>query len=329
MAAKLTMTASQQKMAAALVKALTPTLGFNGACGAVGNMMAESRLNPSVSAMDTNKKMSGGLCQWNGPRFAALKAMASQQGKSWTNAGVQIAFLEKELSTGYKSTLSACRNASSAEAASVAWGQGFEKFAGYKDKGGAEHVKRQQYSKMIYNGIKGGTWNDDGLALAETEGSDGTIGEEGAGTEDTTVEPLQPDIDPSVYVAQGGELKYSQGSNRPSPNTDTFTNITGYGIDWENDDSLIVFEEDADYTEADTDAQGGNATQLKAAEKGKLPPTLSKKLESTIAIAEHSVFGTEKDLSEKFSAQEETEARANSSAFFGGETFDESNGYAV
>lgn len=276
--------ARQQKTAATLVSALKDTLGFEGACGAVGNMMAESGLNPGAFNANDRGKPSAGLCQWRAERFDKLKSMASSGGKSWQTLDVQVAYLKKELSTSYfASCRSGCSSATTPEKASEIWGQKFEKFAGYKDLGGREHTRRKKFSREIYNGIKNGKWTAENLGEKPAE------------------EPKEPEST-EVYVAEGGNNEYSGPSNTPSPDSGEFTNITGYGIDWENDDNLIVFEKEPDG--GDT-SNSSNFTPMTPKSPGTKPPTLSQKFSSSISISEHSVFATNQDVSEQYSISSE------------------------
>ena len=273
--------ASQQRTAATLVGTLQGILGLEGACGAVGNMMAESGLNPGSYHANDRGKPSAGLCQWRADRFEKLKSMASSGGKSWQRLDVQAAYLKKELNGPYKSCRIGCSSASTPERASEIWGQKFEKFAGYKDLGGREHTRRKKFSRQIYNGIKNGKWTAENL--------DEKLADEPEST--------------AVYVAEGGNNEYSGPSNTPSPNSGDFTNITGYGIDWENDDSLIVFEKEPDG--GDT-SNSSNFTPMTPKSPGTKPPTLSQKFSPSISISEHSVFATKEDVSEQYSTPEGT-----------------------
>lgn len=270
----------QQKTAATLVSALQGTLGLEGACGAVGNMMAESGLNPGAYNANDRGKPSAGLCQWRAERFDKLKSMASSGGKSWQSLDVQVAYLKKELSGPYKSCKSGCSSASTPEKASEIWGQKFEKFAGYKNLEGREHTRRKKFSREIYNGMKNGKWTAENL----------------------DEKPSDKPESSEVYVEEGGNNEYSGPSNTPSPNSGDFTNITGYGIDWENDDSLIVFEKEPDG--GDT-SNSSNFTPMTPKSPGTKPPTLSQKFGSSISLSEHSVFATTKDVSEQYSISED------------------------
>lgn len=283
------LTSNQQKTAASLVKALEPTLGFAGACGAVGNMMAESGLNPAKINPNDKGKESAGLCQWRANRLTSLRKMASDKGQSWQSQSVQLAYLNKELSSNYRNVLSGCKSSSTPEQASEIWGDKFEVFSGHLDYNGPEHTKRKRYAREIYNGIKNGNWVAENL---EEENS------------------FNPSLDPNVYVAEGGNLEYSGPSNTPSPNSSDFQNITGFGIDWENDDSLIVFEKEAGSNEEPS----SDFTPMQKTTAGKKPPTLSQKFKPSISISEHSVFATEEDISEQHNIAEGASTSDNDSS---------------
>ena len=179
--------ASQQRTAATLVGTLQGILGLEGACGAVGNMMAESGLNPGSYHANDRGKPSAGLCQWRADRFEKLKSMASSGGKSWQRLDVQVAYLKKELNGSYASCKSGCSSASTPERASEIWGQKFEKFAGYNNLSGREHTRRKKFSREIYNGIKNGKWTAENLDEKPADEPEST----------------------AVYVAEGGNNEYS------------------------------------------------------------------------------------------------------------------------
>lgn len=65
-----------------------------GAAGVVGNLMAESSLNPSI----TNGIGAFGLAQWYQGRKTALDQYAASLGKDPTDPTVQLGFLMQELS---------------------------------------------------------------------------------------------------------------------------------------------------------------------------------------------------------------------------------------
>lgn len=269
--------ASQQRTAAILVGSLQGLLGLEGACGAVGNMMAESGLSPGAYNANDRGKPSAGLCQWRAERFDKMKSMAASGGKSWQSLDVQVAYLKKELNGPYASCRSGCSSASTPERASEIWGQKFEKFAGYKDLGGREHTRRKKFSREIYNGIKNGKWTSKNLEEEQEQEPEST----------------------KVYVAEGGNNEYSGPSNTPSPDSGEFANITGYGVDWENDDSLIVFEKEPDG--GDNASNSSNFTPMTPKSPGTKPPTLSQKFSPSISISEHSVFATKQDISDQHS----------------------------
>lgn len=66
--------------------------------GILGNLYQESRFDPSC------KQYGGGpgrgLAQWGGSRLAELRSFAKSQGKSSTDLGVQLAFIDKEMREG-------------------------------------------------------------------------------------------------------------------------------------------------------------------------------------------------------------------------------------
>lgn len=103
------------------------------AAGIVGNLMAESGLNPSSNAPDTNGLHAGGLASWNGPLWERLHKFAAQQGKNWNNIDLQLDYLWSLLndnSPQMKDVRERLARAKTPYDASDAWAY-YEKYAGY------------------------------------------------------------------------------------------------------------------------------------------------------------------------------------------------------
>lgn len=68
--------------------------GFSeqAAAGACGNIWQECHFDPTLS---------GGLIQWQDSRFEGLKKLAESMGTTWQDTDAQIAFMLKELDSGY------------------------------------------------------------------------------------------------------------------------------------------------------------------------------------------------------------------------------------
>lgn len=80
-------------------------LGFNSAaaCGVMSNIEHESSFNSARVARDSNGKLSGGLCMWNGSRFQNLKNFCNRNGYNYLSIEGQMKFLHHELnSNGYR-----------------------------------------------------------------------------------------------------------------------------------------------------------------------------------------------------------------------------------
>lgn len=75
---------------------LTDTLQLNTATasGILANIYQESGFEPTASCIDTNQKISYGICQWNGPRYEALQAFCNQNGYAYDSLSGQLAYLE-------------------------------------------------------------------------------------------------------------------------------------------------------------------------------------------------------------------------------------------
>ena len=103
--------------------------GFSSAqtAGIMGNAFAESSLNPTVEITDTNKLPSGGLFQWNGPRFSALKNYSTKIGKDYKTVEAQLAYLTTE--PDYKNAKQAILKSDKVDDATFAWANLFERCA--------------------------------------------------------------------------------------------------------------------------------------------------------------------------------------------------------
>jgi hypothetical protein len=103
--------------------------GFSSAqtAGIMGNAFAESSLNPTVEITDTNGLPSGGLFQWNGPRFSALKNYSTKTGKDYKTVEAQLAYLTTE--SDYKNTKQAILKSNRVDDATFAWANLFERCA--------------------------------------------------------------------------------------------------------------------------------------------------------------------------------------------------------
>jgi hypothetical protein len=86
------------------------------AAAVVGNLRQESGL---ISNNMNTKEGSYGLMQWRGDRFDALQQYAQQQGKPWTDPGVQADFIGHELNTTEKGNAAAFRSATDVQGANA------------------------------------------------------------------------------------------------------------------------------------------------------------------------------------------------------------------
>ena len=160
-------------------------LSNHGAAGLMGNLFAESRLNPKnledlcerrlkeaekpyctdetyTAAVDSGeisreeflhplpKKQYGyGLAQWTSSgRKAGLYDLAKSRGVSIGDLEMQLDFLAQELSTSYKSVLAVLKSATSVRAASDAVLIDFER---PKNQGEAVKKKRAEYGQKYYD----------------------------------------------------------------------------------------------------------------------------------------------------------------------------------
>lgn len=97
----LSASASTSNNKSEIFKQLISELDINpaAACGIMANMEHESKFDPTVVIVDTNGRLSGGLCQWNGGRFSNLQSFCSRNGYNYLSIEGQIAFLHHELSS--------------------------------------------------------------------------------------------------------------------------------------------------------------------------------------------------------------------------------------
>ena len=130
------------------------------AAGMVGNLLAESDLNPNSINENDLGNISGGIAQWRGSNFARLKAYAKSQGKSWNDLDLQIDFLNNSIDSDVLDRLSKSKDA---HQASEAWAY-YEKYAGYdgttktakkakwsQNRINEEHNKRSKYSNYVFD----------------------------------------------------------------------------------------------------------------------------------------------------------------------------------
>lgn len=151
-----------------------------GVAGLMGNLYAESALRPNnlqntyekklgmtdaqyTAAVDdgsyTNfiKDSAGyGLAQWTyWSRKQDLLNFAKASGKSISDLSMQLGFIWKELSEGYKSLLKTLQNATSVTEASTAVLTQYERPA---DQGAAVQAKRAGYGQTYYDKYAGATY---------------------------------------------------------------------------------------------------------------------------------------------------------------------------
>jgi len=94
-------------------------ISFNGACGVLGNIQAESNFNPGI--VEHGSGIGYGLCQWGGGRYTNLVNYCANNGLDYTTVEGQLAFMTHELTGAYNSTLVGLQNvADSAEGAAEA-----------------------------------------------------------------------------------------------------------------------------------------------------------------------------------------------------------------
>jgi len=96
----------------ATVYKLLQSYGYNkAACaGIMANIQAESSFNPNCKSGSCY-----GLCQWTGSRKSKLKAYARKNGMNYKSLKAQVAYLNYELKTSYKSVYKTLKSVSNSK----------------------------------------------------------------------------------------------------------------------------------------------------------------------------------------------------------------------
>ena len=118
------------------------------AAGIMGNLYAESRLNPSAIG---DGGTSGGIDQWHANRFKQLKLFAKKRNKDWKDLDTQLDFLWYELNTSYKSVYDRIKRTANSDSVVNIWGHDYERFAGYKNFNNNNYINRRKYAKYFNN----------------------------------------------------------------------------------------------------------------------------------------------------------------------------------
>lgn len=98
------------------------------AAGIVGNLIAESKLDPNVAPGDNGT--AHGIAQWRGERLTRLQRFANSQGKDWKDFGTQLAFVDMELKNHETGAYAALKNAKTVDEATAAF-IGYERPQGW------------------------------------------------------------------------------------------------------------------------------------------------------------------------------------------------------
>jgi uncharacterized repeat protein (TIGR02543 family) len=126
-------------------------LNTAAACGVLSNIESESSFNPTASVIDTNGKISYGICQWNASRFDDLKNYCSSNGYDYTSIEGQLKFLKYELEHSESSAFSKIKNventADGAYTAGYNWARYFERCASVYFEGRAKRARDVYWAK--------------------------------------------------------------------------------------------------------------------------------------------------------------------------------------
>lgn len=82
---------------------------IQGLCGMVGNFEQESQLDPKAIERKHDPLSGHGIAQWTATRTTDLKNYAKEKNKDWTDLGIQVEFLIKELKGTEKNGQNALR----------------------------------------------------------------------------------------------------------------------------------------------------------------------------------------------------------------------------
>ncbi|MBQ7862126.1 MAG: hypothetical protein IJ349_08000 [Clostridia bacterium] len=141
-------------------KQLTTKLNLNSAaaCGIMANIERESDFNPRLVVNDSNGRQSGGLCQWNGGRFANLKNYCSKNGYDYLSIDGQIAYLLHELKSSsygyiYDYLKGVSNNADGAYDAAWYWCYYFEIPSNRSQKADERGYNAERYYWPVYGQI--------------------------------------------------------------------------------------------------------------------------------------------------------------------------------
>lgn len=132
---KKTITSTQQKKNALAIMNSLVKRGYQPhvAAGIVGNLMAESGLNPANYVKSDVGKPGGGLAAWRDDLFRNLQNSAKSQNIPWTNIDFQLNYLHNLLNqnnTQMNEVRDKLNKAKTPYEASEAWAY-YEKYAGY------------------------------------------------------------------------------------------------------------------------------------------------------------------------------------------------------
>lgn len=135
---------------------LTQNMGLNAAVasGILANIQRESSFDPVAECIDTNDLISFGLCQWNGPRFTALKNYCEEKELDYRSIDGQMRYLQYELETSERYAFSKVKDlpetADGAYMAAYNWARYFERCAHYNSSGADMYEVRGNLAIRTY-----------------------------------------------------------------------------------------------------------------------------------------------------------------------------------
>lgn len=106
-----------------------------GASAIVGNMINESALRPGAIVTDVNGLPSGGLVQWNGPRFTGLQQYSAARGLNYNSMEAQLGYLDYEARGSHSGQGGAGMINATDMSSAISAAANFERFVGWNNGG--------------------------------------------------------------------------------------------------------------------------------------------------------------------------------------------------
>ena len=113
--------------------------------GVVGNLIAESNLNPGIAGLEKGGYYAHGIAQWGRPRWSSLKSWAAKSGYDANDLVTQLGYVWVELNSIPAFGLSQLRSASDVNQAALI----FEKM--YERPAAGSSARRVELARNVFN----------------------------------------------------------------------------------------------------------------------------------------------------------------------------------